>query len=207
MRSAECECGARAAHDPSLQLRIPHSPLRTGVGRGAVKYYVRIGDRTVEVELDGNRAVVGGEAREAHLATVPGTPLYHLLLAGESWTLAAEVLDGVGRWALGVAGERVEVEVRSEQAREIEALAPTRAGPPGQRTVKAPMPGLVVRVEVAAGQRVEGGAGLVVVEAMKMENELRAPQAGVVATVHVEVGQAVEKGAPLVTLASPEASG
>ena len=59
---------------------------------------------------------------------------------------------------------------------------------------------MLFRSEVAPGQRVEGGAGLVVVEAMKMENELRAPQAGVVATVHVEVGQAVEKGAPLVTL-------
>ena len=172
-----------------------------------MKYVVTIGAQTVEVEVEGARVVVGGVAREAHLAMVPGTPLYHLLLAGESWTLAAEALDGVGRWALGVAGERIEVEVRSERTREIEALAPSRPGPPGQRTVKAPMPGLVVRVEVAAGQRVEGGAGLVVVEAMKMENELRAPQPGVVATVHVEVGQAVEKGAPLVTLASPEASG
>src|SRR2546421_744162 len=80
----------------------------------------------------------------------------------------------------------------------------SRAGP---AVVRAPMPGLVVRVEVADGQRVEAGAGLVVVEAMKMENELRAPRAGVVQTVHVAVGQAVEKGMPLVTVASPEPSG
>src|SRR2546425_2085107 len=159
MRSAECECGARAARDPSLQRRIPRAPLRTGVGRGAVKYYVRIGERTVEVELAGNRVVVGGEAREAQLAMVPGTPLYHLLLSGESWTLAAEALDGVGRWALGVAGERAEVEVRSEQAREIEALAPNRPGPPGQRTVKAPTPRLGVRVEGTAASPPSGGGG------------------------------------------------
>jgi pyruvate carboxylase subunit B len=69
------------------------------------------------------------------------------------------------------------------------------------------MPGLVVRVEVAVGQQVEAGAGLVVVEAMKMENELRAPRAGVVAAVLVTVGQAVDKGAPLVTVESPEPSG
>ncbi|PYP72390.1 MAG: hypothetical protein DMD36_02390 [Gemmatimonadetes bacterium] len=68
------------------------------------------------------------------------------------------------------------------------------------------MPGLVVRVEVTEGQRVEAGAGLVVVEAMKMENELRAPRPSVVAAVHVGVGQTVEKGAPLVTLESTEAS-
>ena len=73
--------------------------------------------------------------------------------------------------------------------------------------MRAPMPGLVVRVEVAEGQAVEAGAGLVVVEAMKMENELRATRAGMVKTVHVAVGQAVEKGAALVTLASAEPSG
>ena len=67
--------------------------------------------------------------------------------------------------------------------------------------MRAPMPGLVVRVEVAVGQRVEVGAGLVVVEAMKMENELRAQRAGVVETVHVAAGQTVDKGASLITLA------
>jgi len=157
-----------------------------------VKYFVRIGAQSLEVEVDGPRVLVGGKALEATLVAVPGTPLRHLLVGGESWTLAADPAEGPGRWALGVAGEWVEVEVLDQRAREI---------------VKAPMPGLVVRIEVAAGQPVAAGTGLVVVEAMKMENELRAPQPGVVATVHVEVGQAVEKGAPLVTLASPEASG
>jgi len=65
------------------------------------------------------------------------------------------------------------------------------------------MPGLVVRVEVSEGQVVEVGEGLVVVEAMKMENELRASHAGVVEQIHVSAGQRVEKGAPLVTLSAP----
>jgi len=172
-----------------------------------VKYFVRIGAQSLEVEVDGPRVLVGGKALEATLVAVPGTPLRHLLVGGESWTLAADPAEGPGRWALGVAGEWVEVEALDQRAREIQALARKRPGPAAGRTVKAPMPGLVVRIEVAAGQPVAAGTGLVVVEAMKMENELRAPQPGVVATVHVEVGQAVEKGAPLVTLASPEASG
>jgi biotin carboxyl carrier protein len=172
-----------------------------------VKYFVRIGDQTVEVELDGNRAVVGGEALEADLAAVPGTPLYHLLLGGESWTVAAQALDDVGRWALGVVGERIAVEVADEHTRHIRALTGTRSNPGSGATIQAPMPGLVVRVEVEVGQRVASGAGLVVVEAMKMENELRAPHPGVVREVHVAAGQAVERGAPLVTLASPELSG
>ena len=66
--------------------------------------------------------------------------------------------------------------------------------------MKAPMPGLVVRVEVTQGQVVKVGEGLVVVEAMKMENELRATRPGVVQTIHVAAGQTVAKGASLVTL-------
>jgi pyruvate carboxylase subunit B len=62
------------------------------------------------------------------------------------------------------------------------------------------MPGLVVRVKVAEGQRVEAGAGLIVVEAMKMENELRAAAAGVVRRIHVSAGDAVEKGARLLEI-------
>jgi biotin carboxyl carrier protein len=60
------------------------------------------------------------------------------------------------------------------------------------------MPGLVVRVEVEPGQRLDAGAGVVVLEAMKMENEIATPGPGVVKAVHVKEGQAVEKGAPLV---------
>ena len=60
------------------------------------------------------------------------------------------------------------------------------------------MPGLVVRVQVEAGQSVAAGAGVVVLEAMKMENELRAATAGTVRTVRVRAGEAVEKGQVLV---------
>ena len=171
-----------------------------------MKYFVTIGAQTVEVEVDGDRVLVGGEAVDVHLAPLPGTPLFHLLLGGESWTVAAQALEDDGRWAMGVVGERVEVAVQDERTRETLALAgaaaPDAVGP---AVVRAPMPGLVVRVEVADGQQVDAGAGLVVVEAMKMENELRAPRGGVVQTVHVAVGQPVEKGMALVTLASPPA--
>jgi biotin carboxyl carrier protein len=166
-----------------------------------------MGARTLEVEVEGGRVRLDGVELEGHLTAIPGTPLYHLLLGGASWTVAAEPLEGKGRWALGVAGERVEVEVVDERTRQIQTLTARHHAPAGGGTVTAPMPGLVVRIEVSEGQRVEAGAGLVVVEAMKMENELRASRPGVVSAVHVRVGEAVEKGALLVTLTSPEASG
>jgi len=176
-----------------------------------VKYAVRVAGRTFEVDLDGLRVSVDGQPVEAHLAPVPGTPLHHLLLAGHSWTVAAQPLEEVGaeggqRWVLGAVGQRFDVEAVDERTRQIRALTGTRRPAGGSGIVVTPMPGLVVRVEVAVGQRVDAGAGLVVVEAMKMENELRAPRAAVVAAVHVAPGQAVEKGAPLVTLESVEPS-
>src|SRR3989442_4472303 len=160
-----------------------------------MKYFVRIGAETVEVEVEGTRVVVGGYAIEADLVAVPGTPLYHLLLGGQSWTVAAQALEGgVGRWALGVVGERVEIEVVDERTRQIQTLTGGRVAAPPTGTIRAPMPGLVVRVAVEPGQQVDAGAGLVVVEAMKMENELRAPGAGVVAAGHVAPGQVGRRG-------------
>ena len=185
--------------------RVPRSALE--VGGSGVKYFVDIGSQRFEVVVEGGRVRVDGAELEAHLAAIPGTPLFHLLLAGQSWTVAAQVLEPGRRWALGVAGERIEGTVVDERTRGVEAMTGKPVAPAAGGTIQAPMPGLVVRVEVTEGQHVEAGAGLVVVEAMKMENELRAPRPAVVAAVHVGVGQTVEKGAPLVTLESAEATG
>ena len=167
-----------------------------------MKYFVTLRSRTYEIDVGGGRVTVDGEPFEAHLAAVPGTPLYHLLLAGSSWTVAAQPLEGTAplRWALGAVGERFEVEAVDDRTRQIQALTGRTKPVAGGGVVKAPMPGLVVRVEVSQGQVVKVGEGLVVVEAMKMENELRAQRAGVVQTVHVAPGQTVDKGASLVTL-------
>lgn len=170
-----------------------------------MKYHVTIRARTYQIDVAGGAVTVDGERLETHWAAVPGTPLIHLLLGGDSWTVACQRL-GETRWALGAAGERLEVEVQDDRTKQIEAMTGRGRKVAQGGVVKAPMPGLVVRVDVIMGQAVEAGAGLVVVEAMKMENELRAPQRGVVAQVHVSAGQRVEKGAPLVTLTT-QASG
>jgi len=167
-----------------------------------VRYHVTIRSRTYVIDVDGGSVTVDGEKFEAHAAAIPGTPLLHLLLGKESWTVACQQLDERS-WALGAAGERVEVEVQDDRSKQIEALTGQGRKAVVGGVLKAPMPGLVVRVEVSAGQIVELGEALVVVEAMKMENELRASHKGVVEAVHVQAGDRVEKGAPLVTL-SPQ---
>jgi glutaconyl-CoA/methylmalonyl-CoA decarboxylase subunit gamma len=96
-------------------------------------------------------------------------------------------------------GHRSKVRVESERARSVsKAVTPPSA--PGAPVVRSPMPGRIVRVLVAKGATVRPGQGLVVVEAMKMENEVRASAAGVVIEVHVTAGDAVEASAKLVTL-------
>lgn len=93
------------------------------------------------------------------------------------------------------AGHRATVSVKSERERSSRA----RRGSAGDaKELRAPMPGLIVKVLVSVGDSVEQGAPLVVMEAMKMENELRAAGAGTVAAVEVREGQNVESGALLV---------
>jgi biotin carboxyl carrier protein len=166
-----------------------------------VRYHVTLRDRTYVVDVDGGSVAIDGERLEAHGASIAGTPLLQLLLGKDSWTVAYQHVEG-RRWALGAAGERWEVEVQDDRSKQIEALTGQGRKPPAGGVVKAPMPGLVVRVEVSEGKVVEAGEGLVVVEAMKMENELRASHRGVVEQVHVKAGDRVEKGAPLLTLSS-----
>jgi pyruvate carboxylase subunit B len=165
-----------------------------------VQYFVTVAGREIPVEVDGGRVTVDGREVTAHLTPVPGTPLRHLLLDGASLTLATEAGEG-GEWRLLVHGSRHDVQVVDERTRHIRSL--TGSGPvrPGAGQLRAPMPGLVVRVLVEAGQAVEPGQGLIVLEAMKMENELRASAAGVVAGIRAVPGQAVEKGQVLVEFA------
>ena len=96
-------------------------------------------------------------------------------------------------------GHRSYVRVESERMRSADQ-AKKGGAKGGDKAVKSPMPGRVVKVLVARGDAVQPGQGLLVLEAMKMENEVRAKAAGVVVEVHVATGAAVEGGAKLVTL-------
>jgi acetyl/propionyl-CoA carboxylase alpha subunit len=162
-----------------------------------MRFHVMIAGKSVPVDVDGERVVVDGQLYQATLGTIPGTPLRQLLLEGRPATLALEGL-GRGRWLLVSAGERWEAEVLDERTRHIRSLA----GAGSQRTraevLRAPMPGLVVRIHANVGDSVAAGAGLVVLEAMKMENELKSAAAGVVKSVRVAPGDAVEKGQVLI---------
>jgi pyruvate carboxylase subunit B len=164
-----------------------------------MKYLVTIGERTLEVVVDGTEVLVDGQPMRAELEAVPGSPTCRLVLDGRATTLAvAGREDGV--WRLVEAGAIRELLVEDERTRHIRMLAGAGKGAESGGVLKAPMPGLVVRIAVVEGQTVQAGASLLVLEAMKMENELKAAAPGVVTGIRAAPGQAVEKGQVLLEL-------
>jgi biotin carboxyl carrier protein len=165
-----------------------------------MKYYVRVGDQEIEVVHDGGEVRVDGKDLDAHIAEVEGTPVRMLTVGDEVHRIVARRGAERGRYILWVDGFRHEVEALDERMRAIRELAGATAGPVGPAPLLAPMPGMVVRVQVQVGDVVQPGQGLVVMEAMKMENELRATAPATVKAVIAQPGTAVEKGALLIEL-------
>lgn len=168
-----------------------------------MRYYITVDGREFEVDLGPDVARVDGEPMDATLARIPGTPMRHLLAEGRSYGLVARP-GGKGGWEIDLNGERYGVEVVDERTRAIRAMTGQGAAAVGPGAIKAPMPGLVVRVEVEEGDPVKAGQTLVIIEAMKMENDLKADSSGVVSKVRVKAGEPVEKGAVLVELEAGE---
>ncbi|MDP2959368.1 MAG: biotin/lipoyl-containing protein [Longimicrobiales bacterium] len=166
-------------------------------------YFVTVAERTFRIELGPGGVSVDGTPVSTDLAHVEGTELLSLLVDGTSFRLLAAPKER-GTWELHLRGRRYTAEAVDERTRAIREMTGAGSGPAGPRPIRAPMPGLVVKVEVAVGDRIEAGQGVVIVEAMKMENELRAEAPGVVAHVHVRPGQTVEKDQVLIDLTAPQ---
>jgi biotin carboxyl carrier protein len=127
---------------------------------------------------------------------------YSILVNGQSYEARAQPAPGnrPGRqdaWVVTIAEYDFHVEVRDPRTRRFAGQSVAHDGP---LDVLAPMPGKIVRVLVGPGQEVQQDQGLVVIEAMKMQNELRAPRAGRITQVHVEEGIGIEAGARLLRL-------
>ena len=166
------------------------------------KYAVKIDGRERVVEIDdGGVRVDGVEVKVEVVEAEAG--LYLLRTEGEQVAVRVEGVGAKVSLAVRRGGKDV-VGVGAEvvDARRARVVVPERAGGDGAAavTVRAPIPGRVVKVLVKTGDVVKAGQTLVVLEAMKMENELRAPRAGTVTEVRGAEGTAVEAGQELVQL-------
>jgi acetyl/propionyl-CoA carboxylase alpha subunit len=171
-----------------------------------VIYHVTIGGRAFEVEMGPDGIAVDGKPVDAALYHADGSPVHALHIDHATYRVLSRRLVK-GRWKLGMRGSVLEADVIDERTKAIRDMAGAGAGPAGPRPVVAPMPGLVLRIEVREGDEVREGQGVAIVEAMKMENELRAVAPGRVTRILVKEGQAVEKDQILVELAAPEEAG
>ena len=107
-------------------------------------------------------------------------------------------------WDVLTKGERYAVKVEGERADRLAKARGVASDVTGDAQIKSPMPGLIVAVPISEGQEVKKGDKVIILESMKMENELRAPKDGVVARIYVEQGASVEKDQVLVVITDSE---
>ena len=165
-----------------------------------MKYVVALNGETRTVSLDADGVRYEGELLPVELADPEETPVRVVAIGAEIHRMVVQKREGRGSYTIWVNGHRFDAEALDERTRAIREMSASVEGPTGPAPVKAPMPGLIVRVTVKVGDEVQAGQGVVVMEAMKMENELRAVGAGRVKAVHAEAGTAVEKGMVLVEM-------
>jgi len=165
-----------------------------------MKYAVTVEGRPVALEVLGNGGAVrvraGGVEREAEIRRLRGDGAWTLRLGDRTWCVV--VRRGPEGETVTVGGREFRVEVEDEREAAAHAVRPAKQD--GPRVIRSVMPGVVRHVAVAPGAAVAAKETLVVLEAMKMQNEVRADAAGTVAKVHVAPGATVARGDPLVTL-------
>jgi biotin carboxyl carrier protein len=163
-----------------------------------MKYVTILNGRQFEIEIDKDgRLTVNGEARDVDFLTLSPS-LYSIIRDDESFEVVIEERD-----------DGIEVQIRGQLFTGVvlderaQLLASRRGGigaESGEISIKAPMPGMIVAVPVQEGQAVTAGQTVVILESMKMQNELKSPRAGTVQRVSTSAGQSVEQGKLLITI-------
>ena len=164
-----------------------------------MKYSVIVNGAELKIDVDGENVDADGATTRARLVDLDG-PVRMLTLGDAVHRVQVRPSEGRGRYTLWVDGWRFDIEALDDRTRAIRELSAASAKPSGPAPLIAPMPGMIVRVHVQEGDAVEPGQGLVVMEAMKMENELRASASGIVRRILAAPGTAVEKGALLLEM-------
>ena len=167
-----------------------------------MKYTALLNNHTYDIdveETDGKLCVqLNGRPMNVDFVKLSEGIDYSLLLNNTSYQLVIEQNGSL--FQVYLKGSIYPVSVRSEREKKVGTIAADRAARAGLEEIKAPMPGLVVEIEVKKGNAVTKGSGLVIVEAMKMENELKSPLDGIVKEVRVKKGDTVEKEQVLIII-------
>jgi biotin carboxyl carrier protein len=158
----------------------------------AMKYIATIDGRDYNVDiLDEHRVIVDGVTYQIDFMPVGDQPVYTLIVDGKSFD--AHVYQNEDIWQVLFRGTRFSVIVEDEREKRLRAALAGNVAVHADFHLKAPMPGMVVAIPVQEGQMIQKGDVLVILESMKMQNELRSPRDGKVVRVRVEAGDRVEQ--------------
>jgi biotin carboxyl carrier protein len=164
-----------------------------------MKYITVVGDKQFLVEIIDDRHVsVDGKIYEVDFESVSGQPVYSLIVNGKSHESYVAQVDDI--WQVLLRGRLYPVSVEDEREKRLRAAAGGGIAETGEFHLKAPMPGLVVTIPVAEGQEVKKGQVLLILESMKMQNELKSPRDGKVHRIKVKTGESVEQRQTLLSV-------
>ena len=164
-----------------------------------MKYVATIDEKEYLIEIiDEKHIIFDGQEMEVDFESVSGQPVYSLIVDGNSYE--AYVYPAEENWEVLRRGRMYPVKVEDEREKRLRAAAGGGVSETGEYHLKSPMPGMVVTIPVEEGQVVEKGEVLLILESMKMQNELKAPRDGTVSRVLVSSGESVEQRQTLLSL-------
>ncbi len=164
-----------------------------------MKYVTTVNGVRFEIEIQSDGSLhVNGEPRVIDFLPLGESALYSIIMDNDSHELLVEERGGL--FEVLTRGRLFEADVLDERAQLLAARRTAAAVETGEISIRAPMPGLVVAIPVSEGQEVKAGQTVVILESMKMQNELKAPRDGVVQRISAEPGKSVEQGKPLITI-------
>ncbi|HEX2621115.1 MAG TPA: biotin/lipoyl-containing protein [Phototrophicaceae bacterium] len=163
-----------------------------------MKYITTINDQKFEVEIRNDGSVwVNGVQRQVDFFPLTDS-LYSLIMDNTSHEVVVEAHDGMYDVLMG--GRMYTSTVLDERAQLMKSRRGGLEADSGEISIKAPMPGLIVAIQVSEGDAVKGGQTVVILESMKMQNELKAPRDGTVQRISVKAGDTVEQKKVLITI-------
>jgi biotin carboxyl carrier protein len=164
-----------------------------------MKYITTIGDREYSIEIVNRTLVmVDGVSYDVDFASMSGQPVYSLLVNNKSYE--GYMYPDDDDWEVLLQGIMYSVNVEDERERRLRLALGDGPLQTGEFHLKAPMPGLVVTVPVSEGQEIAKGDVLIILESMKMQNELKSPKDGKISRVRVKVGDSVERKETLLSV-------
>lgn len=164
-----------------------------------VRYIASVGDQRYRIEIlpDGSLSI-NGKRHAVDFCSIAEQPIYSLLLDGISYeALIQSDHHGI---EIDLRGHHYLVRIEDERQHRLRQSVDAQVAITAEYHLKSPMPGMVVEVRVVEGQSVSSGEQLIVLESMKMQNEIRAPQEGIVRSIRVKVGERVEQNQILLTI-------